>query len=66
MYIFVFLFGVLFLRVQMILAASLFDVKQFKQDWCRQRKASLDWRAIIEPCKRDMEYRNVTKSKLIP
>ena len=33
-----------------------FYVTEFKQDWCRQRKAALDWKAILEPCKRDLEY----------
>lgn len=33
-----------------------FDVNEFKGNWCRQRKAKLDWEAIIEPCKSDLEY----------
>ena len=33
-----------------------FDVQEFKRNWCRQRKAALDWKGILEPCKRDLEY----------
>ena len=33
-----------------------FDVIGFKRDWCRQRKAALNWSAILEPCRRDLEY----------
>ena len=39
-----------------------FNVKQFKQDWCRQRKAALDWKSILAPCERDMEYSDSPKS----
>ena len=39
-----------------------FDVYGFKRDWCRQRKRALDWRAILEPCKRDIEYSTKRRS----
>ena len=39
-----------------------FDVQEFKRNWCRQRKAALDWRRILEPCKMDMEYSTKPKS----
>ena len=46
-------------KIQVIFSmtyGSGFDVYAFKRDWCRQRKAALDWKAILEPCERDMEY----------